>query len=114
MSVITSINQALATAGFTPGEVGSVHGPPGEEHITITPDYDDFPVEADNNPLIDAQHADVHFFMLGDYRARIKLAVSAFLAQGLIIEDRRYIEMEEEFKLHHYVISVTKKEVWED
>lgn len=109
MDAITLINQALVAAGLPEGEVGTTHGQASEEHVTITPDFDEYEAEADNVALIDAQHYDVHLFLRGDYRPRAKAVASAFSSAGLIVDDRRYIEMEAELGLHHYVISIINK-----
>ena len=77
-----------------------------DKYIILIPLYDGFDVYADNKPTIEIQEVQLAIYCKGNYLALKKQITMLLIDAGFIITNRKYIEYEEDTKLHHYIIDV--------
>ena len=75
-----------------------------DKYIVLIPLYETFDVYADNKPTIEIQEVQLAIYCKGNYLALKKQITTLLIDAGFIITNSKYIEYEEDTKLHHYVI----------
>jgi len=76
------------------------------KYITLIPLYDEFDVYADNKPVIDIKEVQLAIYKKANYIELVEQITRLLIEAGFTITNRKYIEYEEDTKLHHYVIDV--------
>lgn len=76
------------------------------EYITLIPLYDGFDVYADNKPVIDIKEVELAIYKKGNYIKLVEQITKLLIDSGFTITVRKYIEYEEDTKLHHYIIDI--------
>lgn len=76
------------------------------KYVTLIPLYDGFEVYADNKPVIDIKEVELAIYTKGNYLELVEQITRLLIEAGFTITNRKYIEYEEDTKLHHYVIDV--------
>jgi len=76
------------------------------KYVTLIPLYEGFDVYADNKPEIEITEVELAVYSKGNYLELVKNIVRLLTDAGFTITNRKYIEYEEDTKLHHYVIDL--------
>lgn len=77
-----------------------------ETYVTMIPLYDTYKVFSDNKPRIEVTGVQLAVFTKGNYLKTVKKISKALIEDDFTITNKKYIEFEEDTKLHHYVIDV--------
>jgi len=112
MSALAAITAALAELGMEV-RTGTWTDHPGAEHIILQPLFSNI-FEADNRPYRVTQLVDIHLFAAGDYDRKAKQVIGAVAGHGLAPDDYRYVEYNQQTRLHHAVVTVSAVENWEE
>lgn len=75
-------------------------------YVTMIPLYDNYEVFADNKPTLEVSQVQLAIFAKGNYLDLVAEINKALIEADFTITNRKYIEYEEDIKLHHYVIDV--------
>ncbi len=107
MDLIETIVSALAPLSLDHGKnvVGYFDGGATLDHYVVVPDYDES-VDADNDEYIAFSHANIEFYIAGDYRPKIASAKTYLKTAGIAVLESKYVEYDEAVKKHHHYISV--------
>ena len=85
-------------------EEGKPHRP--DAFLVIIPGTDDFPVCADDRPLVGTEEAELALYAKGNYLKLRDEITEKLLEADITIASRRYLEYEKETKYHHYIFEV--------
>jgi hypothetical protein len=77
------------------------------KYVTLIPLYDGFDEYADNKPTIDIKEVEIAIYSKGNYLELVEQITRYLIDDEFTITNRKYIEYEEDTKLHHYVIDVS-------
>lgn len=105
MSIYELIINTLEPLGI-PVSINENTDKAAERYIVIIPLYEGFDVFADNMPSIEVSEIELAVYSKGNYLKLVKDISALLINEGFTITNRRYLEYEEDTKLHHYIIDV--------
>lgn len=105
--LLTTLKSLLEEMNL-PVETGAFTDTPLDRYAVLTPLSDSFELYADNRPEHEVQEVRISLFDKGNYLRTRSRIVSALLASGIVITDRRYIGREDDTGYHHSAIDVAQ------
>ena len=74
--------------------------------LVIIPGTDDFPVCADDRPIVETEEVELALYCKGNYLKMRDEITTRLLDTDITITSRKYMEFEKETKYHHYIFEV--------
>lgn len=74
--------------------------------LVIIPGTDDFPVCADDRPIVETEEVELALYCKGNYLKMRDEITTRLLDADITITSRKYMEFEKETKYHHYIFEV--------
>ena len=108
MSLLEELYTTINDMGI-PISTGVFADTPPDTYVVLTPLTDDFPVSADDSPVIEVQEARVSLFTKANPRQVHNSITKALIDAGITIEARNYVEFETDTTYHHYAIDCIKE-----
>ena len=107
MNILEELKRVISPLNI-PLETGVFSEPAPNEYIVLVPLTDSFPLNADNNPLFDAEEVRISVFSKGNYITLVKKIVKTILRNEFYVTDRRYNGFETDVGYHQYTIDIAK------
>ena len=108
MNILEELKRVISPLKV-PLETGIFSEPAPSEYVVLVPLVDSFPLNADNNPLLDVEEVRISVFSKGNYLSLVKRLTKTLLRSDFYITDRRYNGFETDTGYHHYTIDVAKQ-----
>lgn len=74
--------------------------------LVIIPGMDDFPVCADDRPIVETEEVELALYCKGNYLKMRDEITTRLLDADITITSRKYMEFERKTKYHHYIFEV--------
>ena len=107
MNILEELNTILGELGFSV-ETGVFSGQAPDEYVVITPMVDNFPIFADNLPVLEKQEARISLFSKRNYLKRKKFIVLVLTGLEFTITGQTHVGREDDTGYFHAAIDVEK------
>lgn len=107
MNILSEVKELLSSLDI-PIETGVFSKEAPNEYIVLVPLVDSYPLNADDEPLVDKQEVRITIYTKGNY-IRLKNKISGrLIAHFFCITERRYGGYDADTGYHQYTIDVAK------
>jgi len=107
MNILDELYAILTNMGFSV-ETGVFSDKAPDEYIIITPMVDNFPIFADNYPLLEKQEARLSLYSKKNYLISKKQVVKTLIGLGFTITGQIHLGREDDTSYFHAAIDVEK------
>ncbi len=107
MNILSETTTTLTSTGI-PIQTGAFRGVAPETYIVLVPLSDDFPLSADNSPILDQQELRISLYSKNNYTQIKNVMVGLLLEAMFTITDRRYNGYDPDTGYHQYTIDIAK------
>ena len=113
MNLLEELNTAMQSMDI-PVSTGMFADEAPDTYVVLTPMTDDFPLNADDAPIVEVQEVRISLFTKINPRQTHKNITKALIDAGITIESRQYIEYETDTNYHHYAIDCMKEYIYQE
>jgi hypothetical protein len=111
MSLLEELYTTINSMGI-PISTGVFADKPPDTYVVLTPMTDDFPLCADDVPIVETQEARISLFTKTNPRLIHNAITRALIQAGITIVSRSYVEYEEDTAFHHYAVDCMKENIY--